>query len=57
MSGKALVDGALKAAVNLRSSKVPSELLKSSTALFSAYGGAKPRLPDLPYDYSALERK
>jgi Fe-Mn family superoxide dismutase len=52
---KAIVDSALRAAVHLRSSRIPSELAKSSFALFSAYGGAKPTLPDLPYDYGALE--
>jgi hypothetical protein len=54
---KILVDRALGAALHLRSSKVPTELAKSSAALFSAYGGAKQTLPDLPYDYGALERK
>lgn len=44
--------------MNLRSSKIPSEVAKSAAALFSAYGGAtttKPSLPDLSYDYGALE--
>lgn len=54
---KLIVDSALKAVAHLRSSKVPSELAKSSAALFSAYGGAAPSLPDLKYDYGALERK
>jgi superoxide dismutase, Fe-Mn family len=54
--GKLVTDKALRAAVHLSSSKVPSELLKSSAALFSAYGGAKPALPDLKYDYGALAR-
>ena len=54
---KLVIDGAIRAAsVHLRSSKVPPELAKSSAALFSAYGGAKATLPDLPYDYGALER-
>jgi len=58
MSGSKLVlDSAVKAAANLRSSKVPSQLAKSSAVLFSAYGGKKQTLPDLPYDYNALERK
>ena len=40
--------------------QVPSELLKSSTALFSAYSSSggdnkSVTLPDLPYDYNALE--
>lgn len=54
---KLIVDSALKAAAHLRSSKIPSEVAKSSAALFSAYGGAAPSLPDLKYDYGALERK
>lgn len=58
MSGsKLIVDSALRAAVNLRSSTLPKELIKSSQALFSAYGGKKQTLPDLPYDYDALARK
>lgn len=44
------------AATNLRSSNVPSSIAKSSAALFSAYGGKQASLPDLPYDYNALER-
>jgi superoxide dismutase len=51
-----IVDSALKAAAHLRSSKIPSEVVKSTAALFSAFGGAKHVLPDLPYDYGALER-
>jgi len=43
------------ASVHLRSSKIPSQLAKSSSALFSAYGGTPQTLPDLPYDYNALE--
>jgi len=58
MSGSRLVvDSALRAAVSLGSSKIPSELAKSSAALFSAYGGAKQTLPDLSYGYGELERK
>lgn len=56
MSGKKLViDSALKATAHLQSAKVPTNLIKSSTALFSAYGGKTNTLPDLPYDYNALE--
>jgi superoxide dismutase len=51
-----IVDSALKAAAHLRSSKIPTDVAKSTAALFSAYGGAKHTLPDLPYDYGALER-
>jgi len=54
---KKVLDTALRAAVNLRSSTLPSELTKTSAALFSAYGGAKHALPDLAYDYDALQRK
>lgn len=55
--GKKTLDAALRSAVNLRSSTLPSDVLRSSTALFSAYGGASHTLPDLAYDYNALERK
>ena len=48
---------ALRAVVNLHSSKIPADIAKSTTALFSAYGGAAKTLPDLSYDYGALERK
>ena len=54
---KLIVNAALRSSINLRSSKLPSEVIKSSQALFSAYGGAKHTLPDLPYDYGALARK
>jgi hypothetical protein len=58
MSGsKLIVNSALRAAVNLQSSKIAPELIKSSSALFSAYAGVKQTLPDLAYDYGALERK
>ena len=52
---KVISEATLKAAANLSSNKVPSQLLKSSTALFSAYGGKVQALPDLAYDYGALE--
>lgn len=46
----------LKAAINGRSSKISTELLKSSTALLSsAPEGGKHTLPSLSYDYGALE--
>jgi Fe-Mn family superoxide dismutase len=54
-SSKVLADSVLKAAVNLHPNKLPSKLIKSSSALFSAYGGKKQELPDLPYDYNALQ--
>ena len=45
------------AATHLRSSQVPASVTQSSAALFSAYGGgATNTLPDLAYDYGALER-
>lgn len=56
-SNKKILDAALRAAVNVRSSTLPSEIAKSSAALFSAYGGAQHSLPDLAYDYDALQRK
>jgi hypothetical protein len=54
---KKVVDTALRAAVNLRSSALPSQIIKTSTALFSAYGGAQHALPDLAFDYDALQRE
>lgn len=57
-SAKFALDSALRAAVHLPSSKLPTEVAKSSTALFSALsgsGGKSFSLPDLPYDYNALE--
>jgi hypothetical protein len=58
MSGsKLIIDSALRAAVHVRSSTIPSQIAKSSAALFSAYGGAVHTLPGLSYDYGALERK
>jgi hypothetical protein len=57
MSGsKLVVDSALRAAAHLRSSNIPTQVAKTSAALFSAYGGGKITLPDLAYDYGALER-
>jgi Fe-Mn family superoxide dismutase len=57
MSGKILADSALRAAVNLQSSKLPTQVAKNSAALLSSLSGTKHTLPDLPYDYNALERK
>lgn len=49
---------ALRAVANVNSSKLPKELAKSSAAfLSSAPSGGKHTLPDLAYDYNALERK
>mmetsp|Transcript_18970 Transcript_18970/g.52689 ORF Transcript_18970/g.52689 Transcript_18970/m.52689 type:complete len:244 (-) Transcript_18970:652-1383(-) len=57
-SGKLILDSALRASVNLRSSKLPTGLAKSASALLSSVAGSvgdKAVLPDLPYDYNALE--
>jgi len=54
-SGKIILDKAIRSSVNLSSSKLPSEVAKSSTALFSALSGTKFELPELAYDYNALE--
>jgi Fe-Mn family superoxide dismutase len=55
MSGKLIIDSALRAAVNLQSSNLPSSVAKSSAALLSSLSGTKHTLPDLAYDYNALE--
>jgi Fe-Mn family superoxide dismutase len=55
MSGKIILNSGLRAAVNLGSSKLPTEVAKSSAALLSSVSGTKHTLPDLPYDYNALE--
>jgi Fe-Mn family superoxide dismutase len=61
-SAKFALDSALRAAVHVSSSKLPTEVAKSSTALFSALSGGGGSssstsftLPDLSYDYNALE--
>jgi Fe-Mn family superoxide dismutase len=53
--GKIILNKALRSAVNLSSSKLPSEVAKTSAQLFSALSGTKFVLPDLAYDYNALE--
>lgn len=56
MPGKLIIDSALRAAVNLQSSKLPTAVAKNSAALLSSLSGGIPAtLPDLAYDYSALE--
>mmetsp|Transcript_3251 Transcript_3251/g.6914 ORF Transcript_3251/g.6914 Transcript_3251/m.6914 type:complete len:242 (+) Transcript_3251:71-796(+) len=56
MSAKQIITPALRAAVHVRSSKLNSEVAKSAAAyLSSAPSGGKHVLPDLPYDYAALE--
>lgn len=58
MSAKQIITPALRAAVHVRSSKLNAEVSKSSAAyLSSAPLGGKHVLPDLPYDYAALERE
>jgi len=52
---KLILDKALRSVVNLSSSKLPSEVAKSSAALFSALSDTSFVLPDLQYDYNALE--
>lgn len=55
MSGsKLILDTALCAAAHLRSSRLPSQVAKSGAAFLSSSGG-KHTLPDLSYDYGALE--
>ena len=51
-----LINPALRAAANLRSSTLPKDVSKAAAAYLSAapVGGAH-TLPDLPYDYNALE--
>ena len=51
-----LINPALRAAANLRSSSMPEKVSKTAAAYLSAApsGGAH-TLPDLPYDYNALE--
>lgn len=56
MSSKLILDSAIRSAVNLQSSKIPSSVARSSAAwLSSVSAGGAATLPDLPYDYNALE--
>lgn len=55
MTNKLILDSALRAAVNVGSSKLPTEVAKRSAALLSSLSGTKNTLPDLSYDYNALE--
>jgi Fe-Mn family superoxide dismutase len=56
---KILLETALRstaASVHVRSSNLPSDIAKKAIALLSsAPAGGKYKLPDLPYDYNALE--
>jgi len=55
-SGKVIVNSALRAAAHVRSSTLPKELSKSATSMLSsAASGTNHVLPDLSYDYNALE--
>uniref|UniRef100_A0A7S1CWY5 Superoxide dismutase n=1 Tax=Cyclophora tenuis TaxID=216820 RepID=A0A7S1CWY5_CYCTE len=55
-TGSKLLNSAIRAAVHVNSAKLPTELAKSSAAyLSSAPSGGTHTLPDLPYDYNALE--
>ena len=57
MSSK-LISPALRAALNLHSSKLPAATSQLASAhLSSAPSGGKHELPGLKYDYGALERK
>lgn len=56
MSGKLIIDSALRAATHVRSSTLPKSVSKAAAAMLSsAPSGGKHALPDLPYDYNALE--
>lgn len=58
MSGKLIIDSALRAATHVRSATLPKEVSKMATAMLSsAPSGGKHTLPDLPYDYNAIERE
>jgi len=56
MSSTNLIKPGLRVAAHLRSSKIPTELSKSAAAWFAAApSGGTHALPDLTYDYAALE--
>lgn len=56
MSGKLIIDSAIRAAAHVRSSHLPKDVSKAAAAMLSsAPSGGKHALPDLPYDYNALE--
>jgi len=55
-NGSKIIGSSLRAAVNVRSSALPEKVAKSAAAYLSAApSGGKHELPDLPYDYAALE--
>lgn len=56
MSGKLIISPALRAAAHARSATLAPDLAKSAAArLSAAAAGGKITLPDLAYDYAALE--
>ncbi len=56
--GKLIIDSALRAAAHVRSSQLPKDVSKAAAAMLSsAPSGGKHTLPDLAYDYNAIERK
>ena len=59
MSGKKIIiDSSLRAAAYVRSSQLPKDVSKAAAAMLSsAPSGGKHTLPDLSYDYNAMERK
>jgi len=57
-SGKLIIDSALRAAAHVRSSRLPKDVSKVAAAMLSsAPSGGAHTLPDLSYDYNAIERE
>lgn len=55
-TGKLFLDKTLRSVAHLQSSKLPNEVSKLATSLLSSSpSGGKHLLPDLPYDYNAME--
>jgi|EP01083_Nonionella_stella_P042976 Fe-Mn family superoxide dismutase len=55
-SSKLIIPSAIRAAAHVRSSKLPKEVSKMASAMLSsAPSGGKHALPDLTYDYNAME--
>jgi len=52
---KLIIDTSLRAASYLRSDIIPREVSKAATAMLSSVPSKVVTLPDLPYDYNALE--
>jgi len=56
MSSKLIIDSTLRAATHLRGSSLPKDVSKVAAAMLSsAPSGGKHTLPDLSYDYNAIE--